>query len=326
MTTEETKQQTIPAREFIVSPGPHLRHGLPVNIMMYITLFALIFPTAAGIYFFGYYALSVIAVSVFTALVTEYLVKRLRGRPFVMDGSAIVIGLLLALIMPPTIALWMVAVGAVVAIAIVKEAFGGLGHYIFNPVLGGMAFMMACFPSEMTTWVAPMGFGTEVVTSANPLSEAFIWQADKLSLYKALFLGNTSGALGETSALFILMGGILLIVLRIIDWRIPVAYIGTVAIFSLALGQDPIFYILAGSLMLGAFFLATDPVTSPLTRKGRVIFAIGAGILLVLIRHFGNMPEGVAYSILIMNAFTPLIDRYVKLKPYGVKKAVKSES
>ena len=321
MITEEASQQTVPEKEFVVSPGPHLRYGLSVSKIMSITVLALMLPTAASIYFFGYYALSVIAVSVATAIVTEYLVKKLIGRAFNMDGSAVVIGLLLALTLPPTIPLWMVAIGAIIAIAIVKEAFGGLGHYIFNPALGGMAFMYACFPTEMTTWVEPMGFSSNVVTTVSPLSEAFAENTDKISL----FLGNTSGSLGETSALFILLGGIILIAIRIIDWRIPVAYIGTVALFSFALGQDAVFYILAGGLMLGAFFLATDPVTTPLTRGGRIIFGIGAGILLVLIRRFGSMPEGVAYSILLMNAVTPLIDRFIRLKPYGVKKVVKGE-
>lgn len=321
MITEVASQQTVPEQEFVVSPGPHLRYGLSVSKIMSITVLALMLPTAASIYFFGYYALSVIAVSVGTAIVTEYLVKKLIGRAFNMDGSAVVIGLLLALTLPPTIPLWMVAIGAIIAIAIVKEAFGGLGHYVFNPALGGMAFMYACFPTEMTTWVEPMGFSSNVVTTVSPLSEAFAENTDKISL----FLGNTSGSLGETSALFILLGGIILIAIRIIDWRIPVAYIGTVALFSFALGQDAVFYILAGGLMLGAFFLATDPVTTPLTRGGRIIFGIGAGILLVLIRRFGSMPEGVAYSILLMNAVTPLIDRFIKLKPYGVKKVVKGE-
>jgi electron transport complex protein RnfD len=321
MIKEEASQQTVPEKEFLVSPGPHLRYGLSVSKIMSITLLALMLPTAASIYFFGYYALSVIAVSVFTAIVTEFLVKKLRGRAFNMDGSAVVISLLLALTLPPTIPLWMVAIGAIIAIAIVKEAFGGLGHYIFNPALGGMAFMYACFPTEMTTWVEPMGFSSNVITTVSPLSEAFAENTDKISL----FLGNTGGGLGETSALFILLGGIILIAVRIIDWRIPVAYIGTVALFSFALGQDAIFYILAGGLMLGAFFLATDTVTTPLTQKGRIIFGIGAGILLVLIRRFGSMPEGVAYSILLMNAVTPLIDRFIRLKPYGIKKVVKGE-
>ena len=322
MTMPDSNPPNAPERRFAVSAGPHTHSRLSVHRMMYITLLVLMLPTAAAIYFFGYYALSVIATSIVSALATEYLVKRLRGKAFVMDGSAIVIGLLLALLMPPTIPLWMVVVGAVVAIAIVKEAFGGLGHYIFNPALGGMAFMYACFPAEMTTWVEPMGFSSEKITAAAPLIDTFAENTDKL----AMFLGNTSGTIGETSALLILIAGIALIALRVIDWRIPLSLIITTFLFSAILGADPVFHLLGGSLMLGAFFLTTDWVTSPLTHKGRLIFGFGAGILLVLIRLYGDMPEGVAYSILLMNAFTPLIDRFVKVKPYGFKKAVKEDA
>ena len=315
----------MPERKFLASPGPHLWRGFSVRKIMYIVVIALMFPTAAGVYFFGYRALSVVAVSIAAAVLAEYVVKKLRKRAFVMDGSAVVTGLLLALVLPPTIPLWMVAVGSVFSIAIVKEAFGGLGHNIFNPALGGRAFLAACFSVKMTTWVAPMGFGADAVTTATPLSSSFIWVGDKRSLYQALFLGNIGGSIGETSALLILIGGILLLVLGVISWRIPVVYIGTVALLSLALGQDAIFHILAGGLMLGAFFMATDYVTSPITNKGRIIFGIGAGILTVVIRRFGGLPEGVCYSILFMNAVTPLIDRYVKVKPYGLVKKVKNE-
>ena len=312
-------------REFLISPGPHLWRGLSVNKIMYTVVLALMFPTAAGVYFFGYHALSVIAMSVAAAVLTEYAVKKLRRRAFVMDGSAIVTGLLLALILPPTIPLWMAAVGSVFSIAIVKEAFGGLGHNIFNPALGGRAFMAACFSVKMTTWVLPMGFGADAVTTATPLSDSFIREGDKLSLYRDLFLGNHGGSIGETSALLILIGGILLLALGIISWRIPVAYIGTVALLTLALGQDAIFHILAGGLMLGAFFMATDYVTSPITARGQIIFGIGAGILTAVIRRFGGLPEGVCYSILFMNAVTPLIDKYVRVRPYGLVKKVKNE-
>ena len=311
-------------RQFLISPGPHLRGKLSVSKIMCYVVLALLLPTGAAVYFFGYRALLVIMVSVIVAMLTEYGVKKLRKRAFVMDGSSVVSGLLLALILPPTIPLWMAAVGSIVAVAIVKEAFGGLGYNIFNPALGGRAFMTASFSAEMTTWVLPMGFIADAVTSATPLSERFIWGGDKLSLYKELLLGNTSGSIGETSVLLILVGGLLLIALRIIDWRIPLVYIGTVALLTIILGEDAIFHVLAGGLMLGAFFMATDYVTSPLTHKGRIIFSVGAGILTVVIRLFGGMPEGVAFSILFMNALTPLIDRYVKIKPYGlVKKARK---
>ena len=314
----------IPERKFLISPGPHLWKGLSVSKIMYRVVIALMFTTGAAIYFFGYRALSVIGVSVAAAVVTEYVCKRLRNRAFVMDGSAVVTGILLGLVLPPTIPLWMVAIGSIFAIGIVKEAFGGLGHNIFNPALGGRAFMPACFSVPMTTWVLPMGFGADAVTSATPLSGGSVWQAGDPSVYQALFLGNTAGSLGETSALFILIGGIFLLARGIINWRIPAIYIGMVALMAVALGQDPLFYILAGGLMLGAFFMATDYVTSPLTNKGKIIFSVALGVLTVMIRHFGGMPEGVCFSILFMNALTPAIDRYTKTRPYGLQK-VKSE-
>jgi electron transport complex protein RnfD len=245
-----------------------------------------------------------------------------------MDGSALITGLLLALTLPPTIPLWMAAAGSVFSIAIVKEAFGGLGHNIFNPALGGRAFMAVSFPAEMTTWVWPMRFGvslsnTDAATTATPLAEGFVWPYPNLHLYRDMFLGNVAGSIGETSALLILISGLLLIALRIIDWRIPLSYIGTVALLTFVFGHDAIFHILAGGLMLGAFFMATDYVTSPITARGRLIFGLGAGTLTALIRLFGGLPEGVAFSILMMNAITPLIDRYIKVRPYGLTKGSK---
>ncbi len=308
-----------------VSPAPHFRKGLSVSRIMYLVVLTLLLPTAAGVYFFGYYALSVVAVSVVTAVATEYLVRKLRGKTFIMDGSAVVTGLLLALILPPTIPLWMVVAGSVFSIAIVKEAFGGLGHNIFNPALGGRAFLAASFSLEMTTWVLPTGFGADAVTTATPLNSNFVWEGSNLALYQELFLGNTAGSIGETSALLIIVGGLILIVLGIINWRTPLAYIGTVALLGLAFGEDAIFYILSGGLMLGAFFMATDYVTSPITSTGKIIFGVGAGVLTAVIRHFGGLPEGVCYSILFMNALTPLIDRYVKTRPYGLVKKAKGE-
>lgn len=316
-----------PEMEFKVSPSPHLWRGRSTSKIMYLTLLALLLPTATGIYFFGYRALLVILVSVSFAVLTEVLVKKLRGRPFVMDGSAIITGLLLALVLPPTIPLWMVAVGSVFSIAIVKEAFGGLGHNIFNPVLGGRAFLTACFSVEMTTWIKPMGFAADAIITTTPLDENFVWSwrwAARLDLYKDMFLGDTAGSIGTTSALLILIGGGILLALKLIDWRVPLAFVGTVAVLSLVMGADPILQMLAGGLMLGAFFMATDPVTSPITHRGRIIFAVGCGVLTIIIRRFGGMPEGVYYAILFMNAVTPLIDRYVKVRPFGFQKVVKS--
>ena len=314
----------IPERKFLVSPGPHLWGGLSVSKIMYLVVLALMFPTGAAVYFFGYRAISVIGVSVATCILTEYVVKKIRGQPFVMDGSAAVTGILLGLILPPTIPLWMVVIGSIFAIGIVKEAFGGLGHNIFNPALGARAFMSASFSVPMTTWVKPMGFAADAVTSATPLSGVSDWQPGDPSVYQAMFLGNTAGSIGETSALFILIGGIFLLARGIINWRIPAIYIGVVALMAVGLGQDPLFYILSGGLMLGAFFMATDYVTSPLTNKGKIIFSIALGALTVMIRHFGGMPEGVCYSILFMNAITPLIDRFIKVRPYGLVKRVES--
>jgi len=311
-------------REFLISPSPHLWRGPSVSRIMYLVVLALVFPTGAAIYFFGYRAIAVLGVCTGAALLTEYLCKKTRGHAFVMDGSAVVTGLLLALTLPPTVPLWMAAVGAVFAMAVVKEAFGGLGHNIFNPALGARAFMSISFSLPMTTWIEPTGFDVDVVTSATPLSGASGWQQFDPATYQAMFLGNISGSLGETSALAILIGGCLLLGLRVMSWRIPATYIGVVAILSLAFDQDPLFHILAGGLMLGAFFMATDYVTSPLTNRGKVIFGVSLGVLTMLIRHFGGMPEGVCYSILFMNAMTPLIDRYTKERPYGLMKRAKS--
>lgn len=311
-------------KKLLVTPGPHLWRKLSVSKIMYLVVIALLFPTGAAIYYFGHHALSVIGVSVGVAVLTEYLCKKLRGKAFVMDGSAVVTGLLLALVLPPLIPLWMVALGAVFAIAIAKEAFGGLGHNIFNPALAARAFMSMSFTLEMTSWVAPTGFAPDAVTTATPLGEGFAWTGDKLSLYQAMFLGETAGSLGETSALFILVGGIFLIGRGLINWRIPAIYIGMVALISFAMGEDPLFNILGGGLMIGAFFMATDYVTSPLTNRGKVVFALALGVLTMLIRRFGGMPEGVCYSILFMNAITPLIDRYIKVRPYGLMERAKA--
>jgi electron transport complex protein RnfD len=313
-------------RELLVSPGPHLWRETSINRVMYIVVLTLLLPAGAAVYHFGTRAIFLILGCIVASVATEYGVKKLRKRPFHMDGSAVITGLLLALVLPPSLSVWMAVVGAVFAIAIVKESFGGLGHNIFNPALGARAFLALCFPVEMTTWISPSGFSPDAITSATPLGERFVWEGSKTALYGDMLLGNTSGSLGETAALLIIIGGIILIVLKLIDWRIPVAYIGTVALFTLILGEDVLYYLLSGGLMLGAFFMATDYVTSPLTRKGKVVFGIGAGIITTIIRIYGGMPEGVCFSILFMNAVTPLIDRYMKTRPYGLVKKVKSEA
>lgn len=303
--------------KMLITHAPHMWRGFSINRIMYIVVIALIFPTAAAVYFFGYYSLILITVCIATTVLTEYMIKKLRHKRFIMDGSAVITGLLFALILPPRLPIWMAVIGAAFSIAIAKEAFGGLGYNIFNPALVGRAFLSVSFPREMTTWVLPPYFNMDAVTGPSPLSESFVAQGDKLTSYRDLLFGNTSGSMGETSALLILVGGIILLLFRIIDWRIPVFYLGTVAFGSLIVGEDIIFQLLAGGLMIGAFFMATDYATSPVTGNGRMIFAAGLGVLTVLFRNFGTMPEGVCFSILIMNAFTPLIDKYIKPKPFG---------
>lgn len=312
--------------ELLVSPGPHLWRETSINRIMYIVILTLMLPAGAAVYYFGTRAVFLIFSCVLTSVATEYGVKKLRKKPFRMDGSAVITGLLLALVLPPSLPVWMAVIGSVFAIAIVKESFGGLGHNIFNPALGARAFLTLCFPVEMTTWIAPSGFSPDAVTIATPLSERFVWEGTKTTLYGDMLMGNTGGSLGETSALLIIIGGLILIGLKLIDWRIPVAYIGTVALFTLVLGEDVVYYLMSGGLMLGAFFMATDYVTSPLTRRGKVVFGIGAGLITTVIRIYGGLPEGVCFSILFMNAVTPLIDRYLKTRPYGLVKRVKSEA
>ncbi|HHY37567.1 MAG TPA: RnfABCDGE type electron transport complex subunit D, partial [Clostridia bacterium] len=242
------------------------------------------------------------------------------------DWSAAVTGLLLAFNIPVTAPLWLPVVGSAFAIIIVKQLFGGLGQNFVNPALAARAMLMAAWPAHMTSWVTPF----DAVSTATPLATLVPKAGEAtaaLPSYWNMFVGNIPGCLGETSALAILAGGAYLLLRGVIDWRIPVGFIGTVAVLTWIIGPkgiftgDPLAHILAGGLMLGAFFMATDYVTSPVTRKGRLIMGIGCGIITVLIRIYGSYPEGVSYSILIMNIATPLIDKFVQPRVFGVARA-----
>jgi len=302
-----------------LSPAPHVRGKTSISRDMYLVVLALLLPAAGAVYFFGLYVLLMLGVGVISCVLTEVAAKALRRKSFHMDGSAVITGLLLVLVLPPRSPLWVVVIGSVFAIGIAKEAFGGLGCNIFNPALAGRAFVSISFAGVLGRWILPTtSWLADAVTSATPLSEGFVTTMTKPELYRALFLGHVGGSAGETSALLILIGGAMLLAFGIIKWHIPVFYIATVFVLSWIMGQDPLFHILAGGLMLGAFFMATDYVTGPLTTRGRILFAVGAGVLVVLIRLIGSMPEGVAYSILVMNAFTPLIDRYTRPRPLGM--------
>lgn len=312
----------------VVSPPPHFTTEQDVKSIMYAVIYALLPAAAGAVYFFGWQALLIITVCVGTAIFTEYLIQTLRKkRVTAFDGSAIITGLLLAYTLPPSLPFYLAVIGTVVAVGLGKQIFGGLGFNIFNPALIGRAFLQAAFPVEMAKWTKPLAWlssQVDTVAAATPLGLAKF--EHKVTPYIKLFLGNTSGSLGETSALLLLLGVAYLLYKDIIDWRLPVSMVGIVALLTTFLWlvnpqryPDPLFFVLAGGLILGAFYMATDYVTTPVTSKGRWLFGFGAGLLVVIIRVWGGLPEGVMYAILLMNAFTPLINRYTRPKPFGGK-------
>jgi len=306
-------------------------------------IYALVPATLVGIGLFGLGALLVVLASLAGALFSEYLFSPpAERRARIEDGSAILTGLLLGLTLPPALPLWMAFLGSAVALGLGKLMWGGLGHNPFNPALVGRAFLLATFPTAMTTW-SPQGGGLltvhpanlalpflrgdyDAVTAATPLG-LMKFQHQGTGLWD-LLLGNTAGSLGETSALLLLLGGVYLILRRDIDWRIPAGILLSVAVFAGVLWlinsarfPNPLFALGSGGLILGAFYMATDPVTSPLTPRGAWIFAAGIGLLVVLIRVFGGFPEGVMYAILLMNAATPLIDRVTQPRLFGTPRS-----
>lgn len=296
-----------------VSVSPHIKDEDTVASIMWNVVLALLPALGASIYYFGVRALYITLTCVIFAVLTEGITRKLRKRDnTVTDGSAVVTGILLAFVIPPTSPLWMAAIGAVLAIFLVKELFGGLGMNIFNPALASRAILLAAFPRQMTDWISP-----DAVTSATPLAMVKEEMAVTLPTYTELFLGKIGGCIGETSALAIILGGLFLMSKRIIKWQVPVIFIGGVFVFSLLFGRDPVFEILAGGVMLGAFFMLTDMVTTPITTKGNIIFALGCALITCLIRKWGGYPEGVCYSILIMNACVPLIDQYTRPRCLG---------
>ncbi|HHT36975.1 MAG TPA: RnfABCDGE type electron transport complex subunit D [Firmicutes bacterium] len=292
----------------VLSPSPHVRDEDTTQKIMLTVAAALIPVWAAATYFYGFNSIRLVLASVIAAIGSEALFLALRRKPItVSDGSALVTGLLLGLSLPPTLPTWMAVFGSFIAIVVGKQVFGGLGYNPFNPALVGRAVLVASFATQMTTWTAPF---TDAVTNATPL-------VSNAASYSELFFGAVPGSLGETSALAILLGGIILFYRGVLDYRIPVGFIGTVAVFSLLFGQDVIYQLLSGSLLYGAIFMATDMVTSPITPVGRWLFGIGCGLVLVIIRFWGNLPEGLTYSILLMNALTPLLNRWTRPRIYG---------
>jgi len=306
--------------KFIVSSSPHLHNKESVSKIMWMVAASLIPAGAAGVYIFGLSSLWVIIAAVISALATEALIQALTKRKAsFLDGSAFITGLLLAYNLPPGVPLWLPVAGSCFAIAIGKQVFGGLGQNIFNPALVGRVFLMASWPKYMTTFTRPMNY--DAITCATPLA---ILKEGKLAeqvSYWNLFIGNRPGCIGEVCIAALLLGALILFIKKYISWHIPITYIVTTGVFTWVFGGpgDWLFHILSGGLILGAFFMATDYVTSPLTRKGQIIFGIGCGLLTAVIRLWGGYPEGASYAILMMNAATPIIDRYTKNRIYGTK-------
>ena len=320
--------------QLYLSSSPHIHSGETIDKVMRLVIYALLPATALSIYFFGLPALSILLICTIGCVVFEALSCKIMKQPLtIADGSAALTGILLALNLPPSCPWWLALLGAAIAILIGKQVFGGLGHNPFNPALVARVVLLISFPVQMTSWTAPapLGSGIDAVTSATPLGEmkTAVMLTGKLpdmatSGFGAYFLGDMGGCLGEVSALALLLGGIFLLYKKIITWHIPTSFIGTVIIVSGVFWlvdpgryPNPLFHLITGGLILGAFFMATDMVTSPVTYKGMLLFGFGCGLLTVLIRLFGGYPEGVSFAILLMNAVTPLIDRYTRPKIYG---------
>ncbi len=324
---ESKKDNRKQDRLFVVTSSPHVKDSESVPHIMHQVVLALLPAVLAAVYFFGFRAILVLLVSTGVSLLTEHLIQKWRGRSSTLkDGSALITGILLGLILPPGFPLWAAGLGAVVAIGMGKMVFGGLGHNIFNPALVGRAFLQAAFPVLITTWSLPVEKLTSTMvsatTQATPLA-AMKFQ-HQLTAYADLFWGHTGGSLGETSAFAILLGGLYLVAKNYADWRIISGiFAGTISLSAILwllapeTYANPLFHLLSGGFLLGTFFMATDMVTSPITTKGRWIFGIGIGLLIVIIRSFGGLPEGVMYSILFMNALTPLIDQYTRPAVFG---------
>lgn len=304
---------------FKVSAPPHIFSKDDISTIMFDVILALMPAMVAGAYFFGYRAIIVVLISVLSSVMFEELWNKIfKKKSTVNDLSAVVSGILLGFNMPVTVPLWIPVVGSFFMIIIVKMCFGGLGHNFMNPALAGRVFLMASWPAIMTKFVAPFSRlefvnTADAVTSATPLSSEFTGNAATWDL----FVGNVGGCIGETSALALLIGGSYLLIRRIITWRIPVCYLATVAVLSVICGADVSVQLLSGGLMLGAIFMATDYTTSPVTPLGQIVYAVGCGVLTCVIRFVGGYPEGVSYSILLMNIAAPLIDKLTPPKIYG---------
>ena len=306
---------------FVVSGTPHVRSKESIQSIMRDVIIALVPATAAGIYYFGINALILVIAAIASAVVFEAICQKVMKKPVtVSDLSAVVTGLLLAMNLPAAAPVWVAIVGSAFAIIFGKQLFGGLGQNFINPALAGRAFLLASYPTEMTTWSVPNGLEVaDAATYATPLAQLKAGHLD--ASLGELMLGQCGGTIGETCAIALIIGGVYLLYKHVISWKIPVIYIATVAILFAVIGRQgvrmPLQEIMAGGVMLGGIFMATDYASSPVTAKGQIIFAVGAGLITYLIRTFGGYPEGVSYSILIMNCAVPLIERFTEPTIFG---------
>jgi len=310
-----------------LSSSPHISSGTKTPHIMWTVVLALMPQTVYGVILFGIPALLTILASVTSALAFEFLFNKITKKSqTVGDGSAVITGLLLALVLPPTLPLWQTILGAAFAIIVAKALFGGLGSNVWNPALTGRAFLFASFPAAMgNAWISPLPDATSSATvlatlkQADAISSATTIGARAPVDLLSLFLGNRAGCIGESSILLILISAIFLLAMKVIDWRAPVFMLGTFALLTFVSGGDVLAHLCAGGIMFGAVFMTTDYVTAPVTSYGRMIFGAGCGLITFLIRRFGGYPEGVMFSILIMNSIVPFLNKLAPRK-YGYKK------
>lgn len=320
--------------KLIVSPSPHDENYVKTTNIMLNVIIALMPALIVGCVYFGWRALVLTAVCVGSCIFFEYASRKMMKRSNTIgDLSAVVTGVLLAMNLPVTLPYWIAVVGSFVAIVIVKQLFGGIGQNFANPAITARIILMVSFPSAMTHWILPntYDYGADAVSSATPLvlrtmsSDKLADIGQEVPSYLDLFIGKTGGCLGETCALALLIGGVYLAARKIISLSAPLSFIGSLFILSWIAGDDPVYQILAGGVFLGAFFMATDYATTPITEKGKVVFGLGCGIITFIIRHFSSYPEGVSFSILLMNVLTPYIEQLTRTKVFGAKEAEKNE-
>ncbi len=323
-----------------LSPSPHVKNDQTITKIMYGVVIAMIPAMIISFLYFGFGAIKVTVVAVISCLVIEAIIQKylMKTAVTINDGSALVTGILLAFNLPSNLPCWMIIVGSLAAIGIGKMSFGGLGNNPFNPALVGRVFLLISFPAQMTSWPKPnflnfsfadaetgataLGIMKDGLKAGTPITELL----KEIPSYSEMFLGQVNGSLGEVSALALIIGGLYMLYKKIITWHIPVSFIGTVFAVSgiLYLFNDqqfanPLFHMISGGLILGAVYMATDMVSTPMTKSGMILFGIGCGLLTIVIRMFGAYPEGVSFAILIMNAVAPIINIYIKPKRFGVK-------